>query len=228
MSEKDDYNYEKVERLGQLEGDLANSEVLLGLINDAISERLNEYYFERVLPLEKEIQKLGGVPPTTQNNTLEFLIRRCSPKNPFKEQGNYWENPNSDYYKFFEKLLHMLLEHNFIKVLEPLTLADVTSYWMFIFRCSEQLDFTLEKSSNDFVKACEWSGQANLSIYLIDELRTNYISLSAHNEFIQQHFLLKTKSVAQARDSSRNNKKGKPQGFELIENILLEITNSLE
>lgn len=235
MSEEDEYYYKDYyprEWAGdEIEERVVGSEALWEVINLAIDERLNDYYHERIVPLERQIRKLGGTPPVEESDEIHFSIRRCNPKDPFKESSQmqeYWLNPESDYYRFFHALIHSLLEHSYIKVVEPLKLSDVVSYWMYVFRCTEQVDLTMEFESKDIVKACEWRGQANLCIYLIDVLRERYFSCGSHNELIQQHFLPHTKSVAQARDSYKNSKTGKPRGYDKIDSILSEILNSLD
>lgn len=232
MSEQElEWQQEHEDKIEIFEYGVTNSESLTEVINEIIDDRLNDYYHERIVPLEREIRKLGGTPPVVESDEIQYSIRRCNPKDPFKESTKmqeYWLNSESDYYRFFHKLIHSLLEHSYIKVVEPLLLSDVVSYWMFVFRCAEQLDFTIELESKDIVKACEWRGQANLCIYLIDVLRERYISCGSHNELIQQHFLPDTKSVAQARRSYKNSKTGLPRGYDKIDSILSEILNSLD
>lgn len=115
-------------------------------IDEAVDERLNDYYHERIVPLEREIRKLGGTTPVLESDEVQFSIRRCNPKDPFKESTlmqEYWLNPKSDYYRFFHALINSLVEHSYIKVVEPLQLSDIISYWLFVFRCTKQIDFQL-------------------------------------------------------------------------------------
>lgn len=230
--QESEFQQEHEEKMEIFDYGLSNSELFDVIINQIIDDRLNDYYHERIVPLEREMRKLGGTPPALESDEIKFSIRRCNPKDPFKESKlmqEYWLNPKSEYYRFFHALIHSLLEHSYIKVVDPLQLSDVVSYWMFVFRCTEQIDFTIELESREIVKACEWRGQANLCIYLIDILRESYISCGSHNELIQQHFLPDTKSVAQARDSYKNNTKtGLPRGYDKIDSILSEILNSLD
>lgn len=72
-------------------------------LNKIISDSLNQFYIDRVLPLEEEIFRLGGRLPKGEEINLKF--RYFNPLDPFKEGlkiVEYWTNPSSEYYRFFE------------------------------------------------------------------------------------------------------------------------------
>jgi hypothetical protein len=79
-----------------------------------LESRLNEFYHQKIVPLEKEIIKLGGNLDSEGNqNNIDLQLGRFLPKNPFiedRENIHFWEDENSDYYKFFKSLFEECLE----------------------------------------------------------------------------------------------------------------------
>ena len=74
---------------------------------------LNEFYHQRIVPLEKEIMRLGGRLDSEGNqDNINLSIGRFLGRNPFKESReniHFWENENSDYYRFFKSLFEECL-----------------------------------------------------------------------------------------------------------------------
>jgi len=72
------------------------------------------------VPLEKEIIKLGGNLDSEGNqNNIDLQLGRFLPKNPFIEDTeniHFWEDENSDYYKFSKSLFKECLEKEWIKI----------------------------------------------------------------------------------------------------------------
>jgi len=54
------YDSEEQYRINDIENIVADSELIFRVINEIVDERLREQYFEKILPLEREIKKLGG------------------------------------------------------------------------------------------------------------------------------------------------------------------------
>ena len=51
-----------------------------------LESRLNEFYHQKIVPLEKEIIRLGGRLDFEGNqNNIDFQLGRFQPKNPFIE-----------------------------------------------------------------------------------------------------------------------------------------------
>ena len=67
---------------------------------------LNEFYHQRIVPLEKEIMRLGGDIDNI-GDSIDIHLEGFVPKDPFIERiknPHYWEDENSEYYKFFKSL----------------------------------------------------------------------------------------------------------------------------
>ena len=79
------------------------------IIKESIEVSLNDFYHEKVVPLEKEIIKLGGKLPIALED-IEFKLIQYRPKDPFKESKkiiHHWENKHSGnllYLEFLKRL----------------------------------------------------------------------------------------------------------------------------
>lgn len=71
-------------------------------LESKLESYLNEFYHQRIVPLEKEIIRLGGSLDFEGNqDNINLKISRFLPKNPFRESRkniHYWEDENSFYY----------------------------------------------------------------------------------------------------------------------------------
>lgn len=80
-----------------------------------LESHLNEFYHQKIVPLEKEIIRLGGKLDYGENeNELNLKIGRFLPKNPFKETReniHFWEDENSCYYRFFKSIFEYCVEN---------------------------------------------------------------------------------------------------------------------
>ena len=195
-------------------------------LNKIISDSLNQFYIDRVLPLEEEIFRLGGELPKGEEINLKF--RNLTPLDPFKEGLNiaeYWTNPSSEYYRFFERLFYKCLERSWIKFIPPYSKDETLSYWMYIFGCQAELPaLILKKNSNHHLSPIQWAGQKNICIYLIRLLiKQGYVDQRRKNELIKNHFLPSSKisSIANSKNPSEKKKKD-------LEELIFEITGSLE
>lgn len=196
-------------------------------LNKIISDSLNQFYVERVVPLEKEILRLGGKLP--RGEEITFKLRFFKPLDPFNEGKKiveYWTNPSSEYYQFFEMLFYKCLERSWINFIPPYSTEETLSYWMFIFGCKTELPALILKKDDEhpFLSPIQWQGQKNICIYLIRYLiNKGYISKKGENELIKSHFLpsSNTSSIANGQTPSEKKK-------EDLEELIFEITSSLE
>ena len=196
------------------------------MVNELIDYRMKEHYFDKILPLEKEIVTLGGSKIGIKPNFLQY-----TPLDPFKEKDrypHYWETPESEYYTFFKTLLKACIERSWIVTVSPCSLSDATSYWLKIFRCVEDVDLVFKMSKEEFVRPFKWQGQINLGIYLNDKLREEkYVASSKNNHIIKSHFFPES-DIANSRNQGKNSKKGKPTGYEEVDKMISEILNTLD
>ena len=91
------------------------------IIKESIELSLNDFYHEKVVPLEKEIIKLGGKLPTASKD-IEFKLFQYRPLDPFLESKNiihHWENEHSDYFKFFKSLFEECFERSWVCIVPP-------------------------------------------------------------------------------------------------------------
>jgi len=195
-------------------------------LNKIISDSLNQFYIDRVLPLEEEIFRLGGKPP--KGEEINLKLRYFKPLDPFKEGlkiVEYWKTPSSEYYRFFERLFYKCIERSWIKFIPPYSKDDTLSYWMYIFGCQAELPaLILKKNSNHHLSPIQWAGQKNICIYLIRLLiKQGYVGQRGKNELIKNHFLPSSKvsSIANSKNPSEKKKKD-------LEELIFEITGSLE
>lgn len=203
-----------------------NENQIRDLLKESIENSLNDFYHERVAPLEKQIIKLGG---TVNRNPDEFRFRYFNPINAFKDTSNhFWDDPESNYCKFFSLLFKAVLDRGWISVNEPFELKDVYGYWMGVFGCST-FPLNLKKKDGKFelVRLTEWKGSKVLLVYLIDTLVDLKIISSRRKDItIAENFLIGS-DVANLRKSFMGNKSQKPKSFEEIHDMIEEIQNSL-
>jgi len=227
------YDSEEEYRINDIENIVADSESIFQIINEIVDEKLQEQYFEKILPLEKEIIRLGGSPPKKVKNEINTQLKflQYTPLDPFKENDRfeyYWQDKESDYYTFFKALLRACMERSWVVVRKTCNLKDVTSYWLKMFRCVEEFDVILKASTEEFITPFEWQGQLNLCVYLNDKLRKEkYVASSKNNLIIQQHFLPKS-DIANIRNQFELTKTGKPTGYEDVDKMISEILITLD
>ena len=90
MSEQEsEWQQEHEDKLEIFEYGLSYSEEFLNAVNEVIDEKLNDFYHEKVKPLELQLQKLGVTPVTEERDETkaygEVNLLRYNPKDPFKE-----------------------------------------------------------------------------------------------------------------------------------------------
>jgi hypothetical protein len=206
-----------------------NENQIRDLLKESIENSLNDFYHERIVPLEKQIIKLVGITKKAPNE-IEFKFRRFNPINAFKDTSNhFWDDPESNYYKFFSLLFKAVLDRGWITIYKPFEIKDVHGYWMGVFGCST-FPLTLMKKDEKFelVRLLEWKGTKVLLVYLIDTL-VDYkiISSRTRDITIEENFLIGS-SVANLRKSSEGNKSQRPKHFQEIHDMIEEIQNSLD
>jgi hypothetical protein len=201
-----------------------------------LESRLNELYHQKIVPLEKEIIKLGGNLDSEGNqNNIDLQLGRFLPKNPFiedRENIHFWEDENSDYYKFFKSLFEECLEKEWIKIKKPhYTYEETFIYWMWVFGCFNHIDkkFNIVVNIDDenHVSPIEWFGQNNICVYLIVSLENRYISTTKRNKLIENHFLPNSDRNTIANTKSKLKYK-KPSKSSEIDELLFELTSRLE
>ena len=73
-----------------------------------LESRLNEFYHQKIVPLEKEIIRLGGkINIKEDDGQIIFKLDNFYPLDPFKEGKKtpyFWESNESEYYTFFKFL----------------------------------------------------------------------------------------------------------------------------
>jgi len=204
-----------------------NEKQIRDLLKESIENSLNDFYHERIVPLEKQIIKLGG---TVNRNPDEFKFRYFKPINAFKDTSNhFWDDPESNYYKFFSLLFKATLDRRWISIDEPFKIEDVHGYWMGVFGCST-IPLTLKKKDEkvELVRLTEWKGSKVLLVYLIDTLVDLKIISSRRKDItIAENFLIGS-DVANLRKSFKGNKSQKPKHFQEIHDMIEEIQNSLD
>ena len=198
---------------------------------------LNEFYHQKIVPLEKEIMRLGGRLDSEGNqDNINLSIGRFLGRNPFKESReniHFWENENSDYYRFFKSLFEECLEKEWVITKEPFyTYEETFSYWMWVFGCLNHIDkkfnIVVNKDDKNLVSPIEWQGKKNLCVYLIDSLvKERYISSTKPNELIKQHFLPSSEISTIANTKSKLKYKKPSKSSEIYE-LLIELTSRLE
>lgn len=104
-----------------------------------LESRLNEFYHRKIVPLEKEIMRLGGeLPQPEDDDILEYKIYPFRPLDPFRESRSifhYWKDEQSDYYKFFKSLFEECLDKGWITLVLPYSYEETYNYWMYLFGC---------------------------------------------------------------------------------------------
>ena len=186
-----------------------------------LESHLNEFYHNKIVPLEKEIVRLGGELHLEENqNTVNLRLVRFLPMNPFKEKREemfYWVDNNSDYYKFFKSLFKECLKKEWITI-KPVIYDYKKTFinWMWTFGCvdlsKKSLDKTINLNIRKYVSPLEWYGQKNLCVYLIDYLdKMGFISSRRPNEIIKEIFLPNSNisTIANTKSKFRFNKKDK-------------------
>ena len=226
-------DYKEHQRTNEVEDILKNSEVFSEKVDELIDNKMEEQYFDKILPLEKEIVRLGGSIPKKNKSEIDIRLKflQYTPKDPFFEQNrnpHYWETPESEYYTFFKALLSACMERSWMVIAHPCNLDDVTSYWLKMFRCVDDLDMVFNASKEEFVRPFKWQGKVNLCIYLNDKLREDkFVKSTKNNHIISNHFLPES-DIANSRNQSKNNKTGKPIDYEEVDKMISEILNTLD
>ena len=202
---------------------------------ETLEQALNDFYHERVLPLEKQIEKLGGVAP--DKSDTEYRIYKYNPNDPFKEiqqYSRYFEEPESEYYKFFEALFDNCIESAYLKLQPTFDYDDAKKSWLWIFGCVEEVDFAYKKDGT-FVHPFKWSAQKNLCVYLVHLLVSKgYVTQRFTDKALQQHFLPESSTISIANMRTPFTKKvdgielRMPRGHDKIEQMVSDILNSLD
>ena len=199
-----------------------------------LENRLNEFYHQKIVPLEKEFIRLGGRLDSEGNqNTIELQLGSFLPKNPFKEDRenvHFWENKNSYYYRFFKSLFEYCLEKELITIKKPLyNHEDTLNYWTWVFGCidelNKELNLVLSVDEQKIVSPIEWQGQKNICIYLVDYLdKKKYIQSRKPNVLIKEHFLPNStiETIANTKTKFRWNKGDKEFGNIPLKSIELD------
>ena len=226
-------DYKEHQPTNEVEDILENSEAFTEMVNELISNKMMEQYFDKILPLEKEIVRLGGSIPKKNKSEIDISQKflQYTPNDPFYEQDKYpyyWKTPGSEYYMFFSLLLSACMERSWIVIENPCSLNDVTSYWLKMFRCVDDLDFVFNVSKEEFVRPFKWQGKIGLCIYLNDKLRADKFVLSSKNNHIIKNHFLPESDIANSRNQFKNNKTGKPTGYKEVDNMISEILNTLD
>ena len=74
-----------------------NEKQIRDLLKESIENSLNDFYHERIVPLEKQIIKLGGITKKAPN-VIEFKFRMFNPINAFKDTSNhFWDTSSVNY-----------------------------------------------------------------------------------------------------------------------------------
>ena len=195
---------------------------------------LNEFYHQKIVPLEKEIIRLGGRLDSEGNqNNINLQLGRFLPKNPFiedRENIHYLENKHSYYYRFFKSLFEECLEKEWVIIKKSFyTYEDTFIYWMCVFGCidelNEELNLVLSVDEQKIVSPIEWQGQKNICIYLVDYLdKKRYIQSRKPNELIKEHFLPNStiETIANTKTKFRWNKGDKEFGNIPLKSIELD------
>tara|TARA_B100001093_G_scaffold440382_1_gene440874 strand:- start:1264 stop:1929 length:666 start_codon:yes stop_codon:yes gene_type:complete len=187
-----------------------------------LESHLIEFYHNKIVPLEKEIVRLGGELHLEENqNIVNFGYHRFVPMNPFKEKREemfFWEDKNSDYYKFFKSLFKECLKKEWITIKFGIYDYEKTFInWMWTFGCIDirkrnPENIIMNADIRKFVPPLEWYGQKNLCVYLIDYLdKMGFISSRRPNEVIKMLFLPNSNisTIANTKSKFRFNKKDK-------------------
>ena len=197
-----------------------------------LESHLNEFYHNKIVPLEKEIIRLGGkINIEEDKEQIRFKLRSFSPRDPFKEgkkTPHFWENNESEYYTFFKFLFEACFEKNWIQIIPLYNYDQTLNYWMRAFGCNNELDLMVSKRDEDFLSPILWKGYNNLFVYLIDKLiREKYISSARVNEVIKNLFF-KSSSISTIANTKSKLKNNPPSKSYQIDNIFDEILKRLE
>jgi len=194
---------------------------------------LNEFYHQRIVPLEKEIKRLGGDIDNI-DDSIDIHLEGFDPKDPFierKKNPHYWEDENSDYYKFFKSLFEECFEREWLKTSPHYKYEDTLNYWMSVFGCvniaKNELTLVIKKDKFSVVSPIEWFGQKSLCVYLIVSLEERYVTTTKRNKLIKSHFLPNSEISTIANTKSKLEYK-KPSKSSEIDELLFELTASLE
>ena len=202
---------------------------------ETIDRALNDFYHERVVPLEKQIEKLGGVAP--DKSYINYKIYTYNPADPFKEvqeYKRYFEDPESEYYNFFVALFDNCMESALLTLQLTFDYDDAKKYWLWIFGCVDEADIAY-KIDGTFIHPFKWSAQKNLCVYLLHLLVSKgYVTQRFTDKALQQHFLPEssTTSIANMRTPFAQKVNGielrMPRGHDKIELMVSDILNSLD
>jgi len=202
-------------------------------LESMLESYLNEFYHQRIVPLEKAIMKLGGDIDNI-GDSIDIHLERFVPKDPFIERikkPHYWENENSDYYKFFKSLFEECFEREWLKISPHYNYEDTLNYWMSIFGCvnmaKNELTLVIKKDKPNVVSPIEWFGQKSLCVYLIVSLQERYVTTTKRNKLIKSHFLPNSDINTIANTKSKLQYK-KPSKSSEIDELLFELTSRLD
>lgn len=172
-----------------------SEEALRDLFKNLVETELTEYHFKRVVPLQKQLAKLGHKPEVA--NDYAFY-----PKLDGRFKYNT-EKRISKYHTFFTTLGMLLYQEGFI---------EKGKHGIFI----NSFD---GEGNPEPLNRVEWKGAKNHCTYLIDCLIEQKIILDVkRNKNVE--YIFGIENPAQIRQAYWNNKNRKPKGHEKIDDIV--------
>ena len=197
-----------------------------------LESRLNEFYHQKIVPLEKEIIRLGGkINIKEDDGQIIFKLDNFYPLDPFKEGKKtpyFWESNESEYYTFFKFLFEACFEKKWIQIIPLYNYDETLNYWMHAFGCNNKVDLVFSESNEDFLSPMLWKGNLNLFVYLIDKLfKEKYISSSRVDEAIKNRFFKSTSVGSIANTKSRLKHKTPSKSYQ-IDEVFDEILTRLD
>ena len=223
MSEWDEYAAEDEIRfnervLNALQNDWANIESLEFHMSEYVGDMLNDFYHQRVAPLERQLRKLGEEPEQPRRWKVEKCYNFSPNKSLLNEkEPDSWNHPEGLYQKVLTNLLDACIGREWIEIQEPMTKKNLQEHWLAVFGC--------EFSGDEFPKIkhpLKWRGNDNLCIYLMKELEEcKVISSSTFWKVVETNFDIKgcSSKWAKLHDATRKTF-GKPQDHELVDRAL--------
>ena len=172
-----------------------SEEALRDLFKNLVETELTEYHFKRVVPLQKQLAKLGHKPEVA--NDYAFY-----PKLDGRFKYNT-EKRISKYHTFFTTLGMLLYQEGYI---------EKGKHGIFI----NSFD---GEGNPEPLNRVEWKGAKNHCTYLIDCLIEQKIILDVkRNKNVE--YIFGIENPAQIRQAYWINKNQKPKGYEKIDNIV--------
>ena len=207
MSERGEYNELTAPQLREL----------IKLIREQNEEILDDFYWENVAPLEKQLELLGHKPKKSKGEIISFRPnRKIDEKNKCK-LWNYSESTN-EYILFFTQLMFELWKaellikpKNFSYTLKEKTNPNTVNF----VRCFDGLSGLMD---NDQLT---WQGEKQLCVYMIEELIRLKI-ISDHKKWILTEKIFGITDPARKLQKYGQNHKydHKPKNHKIIDDII--------